>query len=175
MFFLGMRKPKQKRCMYLLSWVALEAQTSLVNSVFFKGFMETEENRRNTMKNDLEAWQKKANEAQKNYEDSSKQNKSLEIEISELKQQLTQMKYEIESLEIEKKDKYQLQEKLAAAEQEHKELLKRSEKEQGEFSSVESLNETLKEQNLQLHVDLGREKEEKTNLEMKVGAFLFLK
>ena len=142
-----------------------------------KGIMATEENRGNTMKNDLDSWQKKANEAQKNYEDSSKQNKGLEIEITELKQQLTQMKYEIESLEIEKKERYQLQEKLTAAEQKYKELLKRNEKEQGEFSSVENLNETLKEENLQLHVDLGREKGDKANLEMKVSdplSFLIL-
>ena len=120
------------------------------------------------MKNDLENFQKKANEAQTNFENSSKHNQTLELEINELKQQLTQMKYQIESLEIEKKDKYELQEKLTAAEQKYKELLKRNEREQGEFSSVENLNETLKEENLQLHVDLGREKEEKANLEIKV-------
>ncbi len=134
-----------------------------------KGLMKTEENRGDTMKNDFEALQKKASEAQKNYENSSKDNKNLELEVAELKQQLTQMKYQIETLGIEKKDKYQLQEKLTAAEQKYKELLKRNEREQGEFSSVENLNETLKEENLQLHVDLGREKEEKSNLEIKVG------
>ena len=138
-----------------------------------KGIMAAEENRGNTMKNDLDSWQKKANEAQKNYVDSSKQNNGLEIEIAELKQQLTRMKYEIESLEIEKKERYQLQEKLTAAEQKYKELLKRNEKEQGEFSSVENLNQTLKEENLQLHVDLGREKEDKVNLEIKVSDPLF--
>ena len=133
-----------------------------------KGLMKSEESRGNTMKNDLEDLQRKADEAQKNFENSSKQNQTLELENIELKQQLTNMKYQIESLEIEKKDKYQLQEKLTAAEQKYKELLKRNEKEQGEFSSVENLNETLKEENLQLHVDLGREKDEKSNLEIKV-------
>ena len=130
--------------------------------------MQADENRETLMKNDLESLQKKANEAQKNYEHSSNQNKTLELEISDLKQQLTEMKYKIETLEIEKKDKYELQEKLTAAEQRYKELLKRNEREQGEFSTVENLNETLKQENLQLHVDLGREKEEKNNLESKV-------
>jgi myosin heavy subunit len=136
--------------------------------------MTTEENRGNTMRNDLDDWQRKANEAQKNYEDSSKQNKTQELEISELKQQLTLMKYQIESLEIEKKDKYQLQEKLTAAEQKYKELLKRNEREEGEFSSVENLNEILKGENLQLRVDIGREREEKDSIEIKVSNGLFL-
>ena len=126
------------------------------------------------MRNDLDALQRKANEAQKNYEDSSKQNKTQELEISELKQQLTLMKYQIESLEIEKKDKYQLQEKLTAAEQKYKELLKRNEREEGEFSSVENLNEILKGENLQLRVDIGREREEKDSIEIKVSNVLFL-
>ena len=126
------------------------------------------------MRNDLDALQRKANEAQKNYEDSSKQNKTQELEISELKQQLTLMKYQIESLEIEKKDKYQLQEKLTAAEQKYKELLKRNEREEGEFSSVENLNEILKGENLQLRVDIGREREEKDSIEIKVSNGLFL-
>lgn len=126
------------------------------------------------MRNDLDDWQRKANEAQKNYEDSSKQNKTQELEISELKQQLTLMKYQIESLEIEKKDKYQLQEKLTAAEQKYKELLKRNEREEGEFSSVENLNEILKGENLQLRVDIGREREEKDSIEIKVSNGLFL-
>ena len=126
------------------------------------------------MRNDLDALQRKANEAQKNYEDSSKQNKTQEHEISELKQQLTLMKYQIESLEIEKKDKYQLQEKLTAAEQKYKELLKRNEREEGEFSSVENLNEILKGENLQLRVDIGREREEKDSIEIKVSHVLFL-
>ena len=125
------------------------------------------------MRNDLDDWQRKANEAQKNYEDSSKQNKTQELEISELKQQLTLMKYQIESLEIEKKDKYQLQEKLTAAEQKYKELLKRNEREEGEFSSVENLNEILKGENLQLRVDIGREREEKDNIEIKVSHGFF--
>lgn len=126
------------------------------------------------MRNDLDALQRKANEAQKNHEDSSKQNKTQELEISELKQQLTLMKYQIESLEIEKKDKYQLQEKLTAAEQKYKELLKRNEREEGEFSSVENLNEILKGENLQLRVDIGREREEKDSIEIKVSHVLFL-
>lgn len=120
------------------------------------------------MKNDLETLEKKANEAQKNYENSSKQNKTLESEISELKQQLTEMKYQVETLEIEKKEKKQVQKKLTAVELKYQELLKRNEREKGKYSSVENLNETLKEENLQLQVDLGGEKEEKASLELKV-------
>lgn len=122
------------------------------------------------MKNELDTWQNKATEAQKNFDNSSKRNKEFDQEISELKLHLTQMKYQIEALEIEKKDKLQLQEELNSSEAKYKELLKRNEIDQGEFSSVETLNETLKEENLQLHVDLGREKEEKSNLELKVSS-----
>ena len=122
------------------------------------------ETRESKLNEELSTSEKKANEAANNYEVCSKTKKALEGEFSVLKQQLTEMKYQVETLEIEKKEKRLLQAKLETVEQKYKELLKRETSEQ---SNVENLNEALKEENLQLHVDLGREKGAKETLEIK--------